>query len=430
MAMVFMPDPGNLWERTCAEDVPARRLDGDLTVDLAIVGGGYTGCSAALSAAEAGADVCLLEAGEIGHGGSGRNVGLVNAGLWLPPDKIIAALGAKEGERLLSHLGDAPSRVFDLIERHGIDCEATRNGTLHCAHSAAGLASLEDRYRQQNRLGAPVQLFGADDAAARTGSPRFHGALFDPRAGTIQPLAYVRGLARAAARSGARIVKACPVRRFSSSRGAWRVETASGAVTARALLLATNAYHTGASTGAEDPGGFVPVHYFQIATAPLPKKDLRTILPGGEGCWDTALVMSSFRLDRQGRLIIGGIGNLEAPGGRVHEAWARRKITHLFPDLVAPPIEHAWCGRIAMTSDHIPKIREIGPNGYACFGYSGRGIAPGTAFGALAAEALLNGTPETLPICPIRHHKEAFTDVRAACYELGALATHAVKARF
>jgi len=426
VATAFVSDPGNLWERTCVEEVPARHLDGDLTVDLLVVGGGYTGCSAALRAAEAGADVCLLEAREIGHGGSGRNVGLVNAGLWLPPDKIVAALGEAEGERLLSHLGDAPRRVFDLIERHGIDCEATRTGTLHCAHSVAGLASLEDRYRQQNQLGAPVRLLDADDAAARTGSPRFHGALFDPRAGTIQPLAYVRGLARAAARSGARIVTACPVRRFTSSKGAWKVETSSGAVTARALLLATNAYHT----GGESPGGYVPVHYFQIATAPLAEKDLRTILPGGEGCWDTALVMSSFRLDLEGRLIVGGIGNLEAPGGRVHEAWARRKITHLFPDLVAPPIEHAWCGRIAMTSDHVPKIREIGPNGYACFGYSGRGIAPGTTFGAAAAEALLHATPETLPLCPIRHHKEAFTGVRASYYELGALAAHALNARF
>lgn len=420
------PGPGTLWTRTCAESVPAQPLEGDLTVDLVVVGGGYTGCSAALSAAEAGATVCLLEAHDIGFGGSGRNVGLVNAGLWLPPDDILAALGEIEGERLLGHLGQAPSRVFDLIEKHRIDCEATRAGTLHCAHTVAGYADLANRYRQQNRLGAPVRLLDAAETERGTGSPGFHGALFDARAGTIQPLGYVRGLARAAAHAGARIVEATPVLRIGRSSGSWTVGTPSGTVTADAILVATNAYHS----GPEAPGDYIPVHYFQIATAPLSDEDRRLILPGGEGCWDTALVMSSFRVDRQGRLIVGGIGNLDSPVGRVHAAWARRKIVHLFPGLAVPRIEHAWCGRIAMTADHVPKIRKIGPRGYACFGYSGRGIGPGTVFGSLAAEALLQDAPERLPLSPTAQHREAVAGLRASYYELGALAAHALKDRF
>jgi glycine/D-amino acid oxidase-like deaminating enzyme len=420
---------GNLWDATCAETVASDRPEGDLSVDLVIIGGGFTGCAAALAAAQAGARVCLLEANTIGHGGSGRNVGLVNAGLWLPPDDILAALGTEEGERLLAHLGDAPSRVFDLIARHGIACEATRAGTLHCAHSASGLEDLRNRFRQQNRLGAPVRLLDAGDTAARTGSPVFHGALFDPRAGTIQPLAYVRGLARAAAAAGARIVENAPVRRMQHTGSAWVVDAPFGTVTAPRLLLATNAYHAGRETGVERPGGHVPVHYFQVATAPLSDADRAGILAGGEGCWDTALVMSSFRLDRAGRLIVGGIGNLDGPGGRIHAGWARRKIRDLFPNLHVPAIDHSWCGRIAMTGDHIPKIRRIGPDGYACFGYSGRGIGPGTVFGTLAAKALLEGEEGILPLTPVEHHDEPFAGLREAYYETGALAAHLVAAR-
>lgn len=418
---------GNLWERTCAETVVSTDPVEGQIFDLVIVGGGYTGCSAALAAAEAGADVCLLEAERIGFGGSGRNVGLVNAGLWLPPDGIVSVLGEAEGGRLLGHLGDAPSRVFELIEKHQIECETTRAGTLHCAHSPAGAKDLESRFRQQNRLGAPVRLLDEAETARRTGSEGFHGALFDARAGTVQPMGYVRGLARAASRAGAHVVERAPVARLSREGGAWVVDSARGRVSAKALLLATNAYHR--EGDADPPGGYVPVHYFQIATAPMPDADLERILPGGEGCWDTAQVMSSFRVDRSGRLIVGGIGHLEGPGGGLHAAWARRKIRSLFPWLSSPPIEHAWSGRIALTGDKLPKIREIGPSGYACFGYSGRGIGPGTVFGTLAAEALLTGDPGRLPVTPVSRHDERFVGVRKSYYELGALATHAVAAR-
>ncbi|WP_260295819.1 NAD(P)/FAD-dependent oxidoreductase [Sedimenticola hydrogenitrophicus] len=417
---------GNLWESTCREAVHAPPLAGRKTVDLVVIGGGYTGMAAALEAARAGAGVCLIEAAEIGHGGSGRNVGLVNAGLWLPPEAILKSLGDGEGERLLAHLEAAPERVFNLIERYRIDCEPVRNGTLHCAHSAAGLRDLNNRLRQQQARGAPVTLLDGGETARRTGVSGFHGALHDARAGTVQPLALCRGLARAAQEAGASVHAHSPVLRLAREGAAWVVETAEGAVSARSLLLATNAYHRLAA-GVPAPQS-VPLYFFQAATAPLDERERSAVVPGGEGCWDTAMVMSSFRLDRAGRLIIGAIGNLEGPGARVHADWAQRKLAQLFPRLGHRRLESAWCGRIAVTGDHIPKIVDLG-GGYCCFGYSGRGIGPGVTFGTLAAQALLREDATLLPISPVIGHRERCVAVRQGYYEAGSILMHTIAAR-
>ena len=423
-----MTSEATLWHATSREEFSAGQLARDMAVDLAVVGGGFTGCSAALEAARAGATVCLLEAQTIGHGGSGRNVGLVNAGLWLPPEALTAQMGQEAGVRLIQTLAAAPAQVFDLIAREGIDCEAMRNGTLHLAHSAAGLRDLQERHRQGVALGAPLQLLDAETTARRVGSDMFHGAIFDPRAGTIQPLSYVRGLARAAVMAGATLHIHSPVTALTRDGGGWVLRSQGHTVRARKVLMATNAYHL----GLRDPfqPQFVPVNYCQYATAPLPEAMRTTILPEGEGCWDTALVMSSLRMDQAGRLILGGIGNGAGPVGGVHHAWARRKLSTLFPSLKGQFLQHGWSGRIAMTSDHIPKIVAFGPDALACFGYSGRGIGPGTVFGMRAAHALLTGDMRGLPVRPVPQHNERFTSARALWYETGAGVIHASASRF
>ncbi|WP_209597987.1 FAD-binding oxidoreductase [Ruegeria sp. HKCCSP351] len=423
-----MNDPEQtLWRTTCTEAVTALPLSSDTTVDLAIIGGGYTGCSAALTAARTGASVCLLEAQKIGFGGSGRNVGLVNAGLWLPPDDIRAHIGAEAGDRLIDLLGKAPSDVFSLIEEHGIACEPIRNGTLHCAHSAAGLKNLQTRHAQLSGSGAPVALLSVDQARDRTGSDAFHGALFDPRAGTIQPLAYVMGLARAASQAGAQIHEQSPVQTLRHEGGQWVLTTPGGTVRAKSVIQATNAYHLGLPDTAP---AYVPVYYFQYATTPLSHNLRASILPQAEGCWDTGLIMTSFRLDQAGRMIIGGMGDLGNAGRSAHTGWVRRKLAELYPQLADQPFEQGWHGRIAMTSDHIPKITQIGPNALAAHGYSGRGIGPGTVFGRMMAESLIAAEPSLLPVPAVHEHRESWTRMRRAFFESGAALTHLIKARF
>lgn len=422
-----MTSDGNLWRATGGAPIGAAPLEGLAAADLAVIGGGFTGCAAALEAARLGASVRLLEAEVIGHGGSGRNVGLVNAGLWLPPDEVVARLGAEAGARLITALAAAPDRVFDLIAREGIDCEARRAGTLHLAHSPAGLRDLEARLAQGRRLGAPLALLDAAETARRTGTAAYHGALFDPRAGTIQPLAYVRGLAQAAQRAGAALHEASPVRALERHGDIWHLTTPMGEVRARAVLVATNAYHLGPLAGFRPE--YVAVHYGQVATDPLPAALRATLLPGGEGCWDTAMVMSSFRTDREGRLILGAIGDFAGAGGQLHRDWAARKMALLFPDMKGLPFRHGWSGRIAMTGDHVPKVLSFGPQALACFGYSGRGIGPGTVFGTEAGRALLLNDLSHLPLASIGDHREVAPTLRAISIEAGACLAHAIGAR-
>ncbi|MET3913015.1 glycine/D-amino acid oxidase-like deaminating enzyme [Bradyrhizobium sp. S3.3.6] len=198
----------------------------------------YTGLSAALHLAEGGARVALLEASEIGFGGSGRNVGLVNAGMWLMPDALPDALRAPFGERLLEQLGRGPQKVFELIEKHDIECEVERAGTLHCAVGRRGLEEIEARAEQWQKRGAPVLVLNAEATHRKVGGGDYTGALLDSQAGTIQPLAYARGLARAALAMGARTFTQSEAIVAQHNGLRWRVGTESGSVEADWVVVA------------------------------------------------------------------------------------------------------------------------------------------------------------------------------------------------
>lgn len=408
-----------LWERTAPPGPQTPALAGDVAAEVAVVGAGFTGLSAALHLAERGVDVVVLEAAEVGYGASGRNVGLVNAGMWVMPDALEAALGPVHGPRLLALLGDGPAAVFDLVARHGIPCEAEPVGTLHCAVGQSGLAEIEARAAQWSRLGAPVELLDATATAARTGTQAFAGALLDRRAGTIQPLAYVRGLARAAIAAGARVHGDSPVVATQRAGDAWRLVTARGSVRAARVIAATDAY-----TGAVWPElrrEQVALPYFNLATAPLSSNLRRSILPERQGAWDTRSVLSHFRLDAQGRLIVGSVGALRGTGTAVHRAWARRMVRRLFPQLGEAPFEAEWYGRIGMTADHLPRFHRLAEGVVSVSGYNGRGIAPGTVFGRELARLLTGEIDEAgmaLPLtaprrAPARLAREAFIEAGA-----------------
>ena len=417
-----------LWELTAPPAPPTSPLDGEVRADVAVIGCGYTGLSTALHLAEAGAKVVALEAVEIGFGGAGRNVGLVNAGMWLAPDEIVKRLGSDYGERLLSLLGGGPAEVYAMVEKHGVDCELVKNGTLHCAIGRSGLAKIEERARQWGARGAPVRLIDRAETAKRIGADIYAGSLLDSRAGTIQPLAYARGLARAALAAGARVHTQSPVRSAARAGKVWRLAAGEGTVAADWVVVATDAYAEGAQW-AQGKREQVRVPYFNFATQPLAPELAASILPGREGCWDTRLVMNSFRFDRAGRLLFGSIGALRLAGLEVHRAWAARAVRKTFQQINDVEFEAQWYGMMGMTSDALPRFHRLGPNVVTFCGYNGRGIGTGTVFGRVLADHVLGRLSEKdLPLPVTEPDAPALSALREAYYEAGAQIAHAVDA--
>jgi glycine/D-amino acid oxidase-like deaminating enzyme len=427
--MLNDPRSHGLWEKTAPPAPVTARLEENVSVDVVIVGGGYTGLSAALHLAEAGVTVRLLEAAEIGFGGAGRNVGLINAGMWVMPDDFPKHLGEIYGERALDLLGNGPTLVRDLIEKHGIACELEKQGTLHLAVGTEGMTELEERCRQWQKRGAPVSMLDAAETERRVGSSAYSGALLDMRAGTLQPLAYARGLAHAALKAGAKIHTGSAVTETGEVDGKKFVRTAVGEVRADWIIVATDAYSQGPWEAVRREQVHLP--YFNLATAPLSDNLRRSILAAREGCWDTKDILSSFRMDQAGRLVFGSVGALRGTGVSVHKNWARRSLKRLFPQLAEVEFEAEWYGKIGMTDNALPRFHTFGRNVLGFSGYNGRGISPGTSFGKVLARHILGELSEAdLPLPLTQIELPAFRPIKEAYYEAGAQVAHVAGERF
>ncbi|QRM43769.1 FAD-binding oxidoreductase [Rhizobium sp. BG4] len=427
--MLNDPRSHGLWEKTAPQPPVTVPLQGAVEADVVIVGGGYTGISSGLHLAEARTKVVLLEAKEIGFGGAGRNVGLINAGMWVMPDDLPGVLGEVYGERLLDMLGNAPRLVMELIDKHGIACELEKNGTLHCAVGAEGLKEIEDRAEQWGRRGAPVTLLDAAETARRIGSDAYAGALLDMRAGTLQPLAYARGLAHAAVKAGVSLHTASPVTVTERKGAKWVVKTERGSVTADWIIVATDAYSTGPWEQVRTEQVHLP--YFNLATTPLSDNLRKSILPGREGVWDTKEILSSFRMDQAGRLVFGSVGALRNTGISVHKNWAKRSLRKLFPQIGEVEFECEWYGKIGMTDNALPRFHKFAENVVGFSGYNGRGIAPGTVFGRTLAQHILGQISEAELPLPLTDPREpGFRAIKEMWYEAGAQVAHFADARF
>ncbi len=427
--MLNDPRSHGLWEKTAPQPPATAPLTASVQADVVVVGGGYTGISSALHLAEAGSKVVLLEAKEIGFGGAGRNVGLINAGMWVMPDDLPGVLGPVHGERLLDMLGNAPRLVMELIAKHDISCELETNGTLHCAVGSEGLKEIENRAAQWGKRGAPVTVLDAAETARRIGSDAYAGALLDMRAGTLQPLAYARGLARAAVQAGVSLHTASPVIATERQGGKWVVRTEQGTVTADWIIVATDAYSTGPWEQVRTEQVHLP--YFNLATTPLGDNLRKSILPGREGVWDTKEILSSFRMDQAGRLVFGSVGALRNTGTAVHKGWAQRSLRKLFPQIGEVEFECEWYGKIGMTDNALPRFHKFADNVVGFSGYNGRGIAPGTVFGRTLAEHILGRISEAELPLPLTDPREpGFRALKEMWYEAGAQVAHFADARF
>jgi glycine/D-amino acid oxidase-like deaminating enzyme len=391
---------------------------------VAVIGAGYTGLSAALRLGEAGRDVVVLDAMELGDGASGRNGGQVIPGLKYDPDTLEAMYPGDQGADLVATVASGPDLVFEFIRKHGIDCDAVRSGWLQLATSESALGPIATRVRQWRARGAAVEMLNDADVARLTGSQRYYGGLIDRRGGTVQPLAYLRGLARAAQRAGVRLFTQSAATHIERVGGEWRIHTAGGSVACRQVVYATNAY----SDQFVEPlqRTVVAVPSLQVATAPLPPDLRRSILPEGQSVSDTWRLLRYFRLDAQGRLIMGSRGVFgdvpPARAARLHY----RAVREIYPQLSGISFDYHWSGFVAMTPDHLPHLHEVAPGIVAGLGYNGRGVAMATMMGTLLARRLLGEDAQELgfPVTPVRPmtlHRFSRFGARATIQYLRAL---------
>ena len=391
----------SLWSVTAAVGPSLPQLAGPVTSQVAVVGAGYTGLSAALHLAEAARDVVVLDTFDVGEGASGLNGGQVVPGLKPDPDELVRLFGAR-GEAVVATVGAGPDLVFELIGKHAIDCDASRSGWIQPAGSQSALATVAERVRQWQARGAPVALLSAKETARLTGSERYCGGWLDRRGGTVQPLSYVRGLARAAQRAGARIFTHSPAVKLDPVGRSWRLATPNGSVEAATIVLATDAYTDGLMSGLRR--SIVAIPSLQVATAPIPEALRATILPDGQSASDTQRLLRYFRLDRTGRLVMGTRGSF----GDTPQAFAAshhyRAVSEIYPQLAGSAYEYHWGGLVAMTPDGLPRLCEVAPGVLAGLGYNGRGVAMATQMGRLLAQWILAGSAADLgfPVAPLR----------------------------
>ena len=413
-----------LWS-TLVDDAPQyAAIQNDKKVDVCVIGAGFTGLSTAIHLAEKGYRVAVLEANHIGAGGSGRNVGLVNAGTWAQPDELNNFMGEQAGEKLTKALGAAPKLVFDTIDRFNINAQDTRTGNLHMAHNRDGEDDVDIRYQQLSRRGANVEVLTGSKCHEYCGTTSINKALLDKRAGTVNPYAYVTGLAKAATHLGVEIFEKSSVSGIVKQDQKWCVQSQSATITADKVVIATNAYTEGEWNDILKTIYFV--QYYQIASEPLTSAQANKILPYRNGSWDTRLALSSIRRDKDGRLLLGTVGAYQGKAG-VYRSWANLMKEKYFPQLGNVNWQYQWTGKFGFTTDHIMRIFEPAPGIVAATAYNGRGITTGTMMGKAFAQYLHDDDREKLPL-PFAHLEQnelPFRNARALMYDTGIALYHA-----
>jgi glycine/D-amino acid oxidase-like deaminating enzyme len=378
------PNPTqSLWAATAGPGPNLGTLSGDLRAQVTIIGGGYTGLSAALHLGEAGRDAVVLEAAQVGERASGLNGGQVIPGVKYDPDTLEERHGPELGPRVVDTVAHGPDLVFELIRKYEIVCDAQRTGWIQPATSEAALRILRTRVEQWRRRGAAVATLSAAETARLTGSSRYCGGWIDRRGGTVQPLSYVRGLAFAAQGAGARLFQLSPAVKLARSGNEWRVDTPGGSVTSAVVILATDAYTDKLVDVIRRT--VVTVPSYQVATTPLPPDLLRTILPERQSASDTWHLLRYFRLDATGRLLMGSRGVFGNAPAAVQARHHYRAVREIYPQLEGIGYDYHWGGLVAVTRDSLPRLQEVAPGLLAGFGYNGRGVAMATTLGRLLA---------------------------------------------
>ena len=411
----------SLWEAT-GPTWQHEHLTGPLHADLVVVGAGITGLAAALQASSSGRSVVVVDAHYPGWGASGRNGGQVIPGLKYLPDEITREYGEERGNHIIDLAGGTADHVFDLIDKHGLDCDASRGGWLEPAYRPRPLRVLEQKASQWKSRGADVEFLDGPAACDITGGSGFIGGFHDRRAGSLQPLKYSMALGEAARKAGARILSDVRVTDIDRNSNGFAVKSKAGTIEAGQVLLCTNGYTDPSFAPMAKPLGrsVAQVASIQIATDPLPDHLRDRIMAGRISGSDTNRLLVYFRQDAEGRFLIGGRGATFAGGLERLFPVLQKNAIRIFPDLKDVPFTYRWGGLLALTADHLPHIHEPVPGFLIAIGYNGRGVALATQWGTLLADYAASGDANILPLpfSPVK--KFPFHRLRTAGIEIAA----------
>lgn len=360
-------------------------LRGTLQADVAVVGAGFTGLSAALFLAERGLDVVVVEAHRVGWGASGRNGGQLIDG-FVDLDRIERHAGRGAAD-LAWRLGlECRDIVLERIERYGIECDL-KFGFMDLARKKREIEHFRREIDRKRRLGYPhaLKFVPQQDLPQYIGSDRYVGAMVNPGNGHLHPLNLSVGEALAAERNGVRIFEQSPVTRIRHGQHPI-VETVAGTVRANKVVLAGNAY-----LGRTEPclyGAVIPSGSYIVATEPLGALRAAELLPQDMAACDQKVGLDYFRLSADKRLLFGGLCNYSGRDPRDISAALRPNMLKVFPQLDDVRIDYEWGGYIAISINRIPQFGRVKDNTYYAQGYSGHGLAPSHMAGKLLADAI------------------------------------------
>lgn len=378
--------PGRSWyEDTAGPRLHYPALDGDRTCDVVIVGGGFTGLSAATHLAKSGTDVVLIEAHRFGDGASGRNGGQLGTGQRAWAEELEAEYGFSRAKALFDVAEEAKAHLLEFAASNEIDIDFMP-GQMSVAHKQRYV----DAYKAHaeimaGRFGYPhISFMDKNETARRLGSAHYLGGMRDTGTGHIHPLKLVIGTARAAANAGAHLFEQTASTGIASAGGKVQVTTPTGTITAQKCLVAVNAY--GGALEPVSAAHIMPIGSFIGATVPLDA--FPEVLPGGEAVDDSRFVVRYFRKSKDGRLLFGGreiYGVNDPKDIHIH---IRRQIAELYPALKDIEITHGWGGYVGITLPRKPFVREVMPNVISAGGYSGHGVMLSNFVGKLYAETV------------------------------------------
>lgn len=377
--------PQSWYAATAHHLPPCPALAGTVKADVCVIGGGYTGLSAALHMAEAGLDVVLLEAARLGSGASGRNGGQIHSGQRRDQDWLESHVGLDDAKALWRLAEDAKAFLHALIARHRIDCDV-RPGLIVADHKPAYVAHSHAYARRLREVyGYPhATPLSREELRELVGTDVYHGGMIDHGAGHLHPLNLALGLARAAQGAGARLFEQSRALRIEEGAKV-RVVTAQGAVEADWVLECGDGLQDGLDRRVDNY--VMPIANYIAATEPLGAR-ARDIIANDAAVADSRFVVNYYRLSGDGRLLFGGGESYTRRLRPNPGAFVRPYMLRIFPQLADVRIDYGWGGILGITMTRMPFVRRLSSRVLTAAGYSGQGVMLAPYFGKLLGEAV------------------------------------------